>query len=843
MKLTRLSALPVEVRLAADGRLRLRPQSTFKSTVVLEHQGDRAIKWSASNPLHLTYRWLDQAGNIVERDGLRTVLPVEALQPRSSVEVEMVGLAPADLGDYVLQPSLVLEGVEWACDVGPSGWSQAEVEVAAEPGWPNQLGASSAARALRGAMVAAELGRQLNPESFRLAVPAAAQDPEAPAPVALAPAQPSELQPPSSSVGRRIRNWLRDVLGMAGLEQQVAKALEVADRQSEQIAQLEPQIAALRTELMTALDAAGHRAARMAEGVTDVRHEMIVQFGSLEKALREQGDDQAIKGVQIFKAVTKLVATLRTELMTGLDVVGHRAERIAEGVTDVRHEMIAQFGSLEKALRGQGDDQAIKGDQIVRAVTQARDELARSLDANKLAFKEQTRKIAQVDSALRKLAEFEALAATNAELGSRETMTAIADSRATILAASEVQEQLLRDVQVKLGSQAAQMARLAEPPAELALLPAMPPRLEAMSNAQNELLERVSALDASHRDVSWQLRHGSVVVELIAGIRQLIGLAAASDDSQALARITHMVEGMIEHSGERDQSDDAGRDKLDWHIVQNSVKLDALLTRQAIPLAGDGLVLVRNRFGLLAIQDDDARAIAYYSSGELPEPGTVALVDQLLKPGDCFVDVGANVGIYSLIAGRRVGPDGSVIAIEPSPSTMRALRMTVAINGISSLTQTHECALGSADGTATLHCEATSGHSSLVGPTESTRSTVEVPVKNGDSLFGTIRPALIKIDVEGWEPDVVKGLEKLIKRSRKLCLIVEFSPDHIRRRGIEPTEWFEAIRALGFDCWQISDQDITLRSLTTIDGVQSGGANLLFCRSLPAELKPMANVA
>src|SRR5207249_2412898 len=62
------------------------------------------------------------------------------------------------------------------------------------------------------------------------------------------------------------------------------------------------------------------------------------------------------------------------------------------------------------------------------------------------------------------------------------------------------------------------------------------------------------------------------------------------------------------------------------------------------------------------------------------EPHISRWIDERLSPGDTFIDVGANIGYYSLLAARRVGPTGSVVAIEPSPKTFRALEANLAQN-------------------------------------------------------------------------------------------------------------------------------------------------------------------
>lgn len=353
------------------------------------------------------------------------------------------------------------------------------------------------------------------------------------------------------------------------------------------------------------------------------------------------------------------------------------------------------------------------------------------------------------------------------------------------------------------------------------------------------LVPDIQSLRTGQEAIARDLREGGVVVEIISTLRQLAALVRSRSDEQSLEKVEQALSELLQQVQAESSGRRSDRDSITLLGTQNSLKLDALLTRQAVPLPSAGLVLVRNRFGLLAIQDEDAAAIAYYLSGELPEPGTVALVERLLEPGDGFVDVGANVGIYSLIAARRVGPSGQVIAVEPMPSTMAALLTTVAINGISHVVKTHECALGAEAGTATLHAGSTSGHSTLLAPVGAAGATHDVSVRKGDDILSGVRPRLIKIDVEGWELDVLEGLRGVISDSPDLGVVVELSPVHVRRRGLRPADWFDQVRSFGWQCWRIDDGGLKLRPLVSVEEIDDRGANLFLSRELPKRLESM----
>jgi len=337
--------------------------------------------------------------------------------------------------------------------------------------------------------------------------------------------------------------------------------------------------------------------------------------------------------------------------------------------------------------------------------------------------------------------------------------------------------------------------------------------------------KRIGQLVESDRALVRELKGGPAVIELISSIR---GMAARLAEDPPLEKFeAHR------------------RDFVDWKNLAEEnwtyqfSKLDSLLRRQAIPLAGSGLVLLRNRYGLLAVQDDDTSAVGYYSAGDVPEPATVVLVENLLQSGDIFVDVGANVGIYSLIAGRRVGPAGKVIAFEPMPSTSEALRVTIAVNGISRLVEAHEYALGSEEGSATLFIAPTSGHNSLLPSENESVPTQPVEIHRGDRILGTQQPRLIKIDVEGWELDVIEGLAATLERSRGTNLVVEYSAEHIQRRGLTRSDWFSRIKAVRDKIWRLKDDEVSLLPVSRDQDLPDAGCNLFLADELPENLEFM----
>lgn len=175
---------------------------------------------------------------------------------------------------------------------------------------------------------------------------------------------------------------------------------------------------------------------------------------------------------------------------------------------------------------------------------------------------------------------------------------------------------------------------------------------------------------------------------------------------------------------------------------------------------------------------------------------TQILAAQVLEKGDQVVDVGASDGMFSLTAGYFVGSKGRVYAFEPNPESRKKLVRHIELNQMENI-QVYSVGLGETEGQRVLYVPyVNSGEASLARFTENAYQDseyyeVQVQVQVGDDLLQKAVPRLIKIDVEGGEVGVLKGLAKLIDRHRPLIL-AEYIPQHASRFGSS----FDDIRAI-----------------------------------------------
>jgi FkbM family methyltransferase len=184
------------------------------------------------------------------------------------------------------------------------------------------------------------------------------------------------------------------------------------------------------------------------------------------------------------------------------------------------------------------------------------------------------------------------------------------------------------------------------------------------------------------------------------------------------------------------------------------------------------------------------------------EPDVSATLRQLLRPGGTFVDIGANIGWFSLLAASLVGPTGRVVAIEPNPRNVALLRQSAKDNGFDNI-DVVAVALGERAGAAALETDGSNGRLIPVDgpPANAVEASFVVATYPLDTVLqevGAKQVDAIKIDVEGAEPLVIRGATRTISENRPL-LISEFYP-----LALDSSPWGNArrylamLRALGY---------------------------------------------
>lgn len=188
------------------------------------------------------------------------------------------------------------------------------------------------------------------------------------------------------------------------------------------------------------------------------------------------------------------------------------------------------------------------------------------------------------------------------------------------------------------------------------------------------------------------------------------------------------------------------------------------------------------------------------------EPFETSLVLSLLRPGDVFVDVGANVGYFSVLAASMVGPRGAVFAFEPDPDNCRLLRANAELNDLGHCITVVEAALADATGDGQLFLsEDNLGDHQVYAGTDP-RHSVPIALLHGSQFLAQRlqRLDLLKVDTQGSEFQVLSGLMPLLQElPQPPRIIIELTPHSLRAAGASGRALLELLATLRQPMWII----------------------------------------
>jgi FkbM family methyltransferase len=213
------------------------------------------------------------------------------------------------------------------------------------------------------------------------------------------------------------------------------------------------------------------------------------------------------------------------------------------------------------------------------------------------------------------------------------------------------------------------------------------------------------------------------------------------------------------------------------------------------------------------------------------EPGTGEVLRRLVQPGMTVADVGANIGMITLIMAWAAGPGGKVISFEPEAIPRSNLEKMKYLNGLSWV-EVRDQAVGAEAGQLTFHVSDIIGHSSLYAlPEAEGARTVQVEVVRLDDVAPAKRMDVVKIDVEGAELDVLAGMSGLIAKNKDLAIVAEFGPEHLTRVGQTPAQWFKAFADAGFKGYMIDEATGAAAPTNAKSAAKVVSANIAFVRA------------
>jgi len=254
------------------------------------------------------------------------------------------------------------------------------------------------------------------------------------------------------------------------------------------------------------------------------------------------------------------------------------------------------------------------------------------------------------------------------------------------------------------------------------------------------------------------------------------------------------------------------------------------------PIADPSYIIEKIDDYTFFLDNNDKTQVEIFSKEKSYEKGTVKILKRLLKKGMNVINIGANIGYFTVIIAKEVSPSGQVFAFEPSPITAQLLRKNIKINNCENV-QVFTKAITNTIGKSNLWQAASSVHNfvskkgldeiekiqrlSLLGinqevkDVEKIREKFEVDTTTIDNFVQQKnRPIdFLVMDAEGSEKYILDGMENTLKQNPHLDIITEYNPYTFELAGSTGESFLDKITELGFEIFQIDENSETIQPI------------------------------
>ena len=219
------------------------------------------------------------------------------------------------------------------------------------------------------------------------------------------------------------------------------------------------------------------------------------------------------------------------------------------------------------------------------------------------------------------------------------------------------------------------------------------------------------------------------------------------------------------------------------------------------------------------------------------------IVKNEIKSDDVVIDVGAHIGYFTLLFADLVGPKGKVFSFEPEPKNFELLKKNIEINNHQNVIPNNKVVSDKNEKCILYTFTSSSGANRIYKPENNQEAKpIESESKSLDEYFKNSpyldKIKLVKVDVEGAELSVLKGMQNLLEKNLDIKLILEFNPYFILEMGKKPEDFLNFLFSKNFQIFFIDNDNHKLRKLNSItqldDQVFKKDVVNLFCKKIPS---------
>lgn len=190
------------------------------------------------------------------------------------------------------------------------------------------------------------------------------------------------------------------------------------------------------------------------------------------------------------------------------------------------------------------------------------------------------------------------------------------------------------------------------------------------------------------------------------------------------------------------------------------------------------------------------------------EPFETELVKKEIRKGDVVLDIGANIGYYTLIFAKLVGEEGKVFTFEPDPDNFALLKKNVKINGYQNVILVQK-AVSNKTAMIRLYLSEDNKGDHRIYDSHDGRKSIKIEATRLDDYFTNYngRINFIKIDIQGAESGALQGMSNLLKNNKSVKIVTEFWPIGLKRFGTNPKEYLKLLIKYCFKLYHIAEQE------------------------------------
>lgn len=212
------------------------------------------------------------------------------------------------------------------------------------------------------------------------------------------------------------------------------------------------------------------------------------------------------------------------------------------------------------------------------------------------------------------------------------------------------------------------------------------------------------------------------------------------------------------------------------------------------------------------LDSKDSLCLSIYGIWEAFE---TELVKKEIKKGDIVLDIGANIGYYTLIFAKLVSEEGKVYAFEPDPNNFALLKKNVEINGYKNVVLVQK-AVSNKTGNLRLYLSKDNLADHRIYNSHDERRFVEIEAVRLDDFFKNYNGKIdfIKMDIEGSEGGAIQGMFELLEKNN-VKIITEFWPSGLKRFGMDPGEYLKLLIKIGFKLYEVNESEKKIKPVNT----------------------------